>query len=834
MKKALDILGRLLRFELRIQAIRLQFIEGDPHEKIDREFLMEILIELNALAVRRDEEAKKLLIGITALLWNYRDINWDGLRDHLLLYLSQAGFGPSSIMLDKEYSHTDKTYSFSTSVLNQYAVGVAQARNEVFVGERRYLLTEFQKELWESLDRPLVGISAPTSAGKSFLILLKTIDLLVRKPGTVVYVVPTLSLVSQVMADYRAILNQFGMEDYSLESAFNLSTYNKKTIYVLTQERAIAAFSQGDTPFEDVRLLVVDEIQNVERVANHEEQRAKVLFDLMVEFRNSTAIDHVIISGPRIVKIDELGESIFGQEAIKKETSSSPVLNLTYSIHLRKKNQYYLRVFSDLLPNPMEIKITEDEAIKGYGKAQYGEEYLGYLQQFASSFDDECVLIFSPNPDVCSRMANYFSRVTVEEHNPFLDSLSAFIADTVHRDYPLVPAIKRGIAFHHGKLPSHVRPLIEYAIKRNWIKKLIATTTLLQGVNLPVQNIIIRNPNLFVQRKPGSVSLSNYELANLRGRAGRLLKDFVGRTFMLDEDSFCPDGSEQLDLFKGTEKELSVGYGGKYQEFKREIKQDIKDQIGSTESNKEYSYVTTHIRQVVMKHGVNAQTSLSRVGINLTDRELNEVIEKLREVTVDHRVCSRNRYWDPLDLQRLQQQSQRFLLPTGAANYGNAQLLKEALQQLDELFPTYYEKHFGIRNTGTKDVLLQVCILADKWAREIPLATILSSTHYKSSEQIEKAVEYLEGKISYGLAQLLKPLYDIRLPESIYPRCLELGAYRPLTRGLIELNIPRETAVFLQSRIRVSDVTSKAELIEAVRGIRPTLNEWYQRLLENV
>ena len=63
-----------------------------------------------------------------------------------------------------------------------------------------------------------------------------------------------------------------------------------------------------------------------------------------------------------------------------------------------------------------------------------------------------------------------------------------------------------------------------------------------------------------MEKKP---QLTNYEIANLRGRAGRLLKDFIGRTFILDSSAFEPD-EEMQTLFPETEKELSAGYGEQY------------------------------------------------------------------------------------------------------------------------------------------------------------------------------------------------------------------------------------------------------------------------------
>ncbi|WP_276484762.1 DEAD/DEAH box helicase [Paraflavitalea pollutisoli] len=832
-----EILARLLQFELKIQAIRLQFLEGDVQEKLDEDFLMEILVVINELSLKKDEPSQRLLIGIAALLWNYKDPAWDGLRDHLLLLLSRAGFGPSTIMLDREYSRQEKTYSFGTGLMNSYAVGLAQARNEIFVGGVRFMLTDFQKELWDSLrDGRLVGISAPTSAGKSFLILLKAIEQILEDYGTVVYIVPTLSLVNQVVGDFRKMLNQFGLQDYSIETSYNPAHHTLKTIYVLTQERAIAAFSLPEVPFGEVRMLVVDEIQNVERVGNPDELRAKVLYDMMVEFRNRVEVDLIIVSGPRIVKIDELSTNIFGKNAVKKETKASPVLNLTYSVH-RKGEQYYFKVFCDLLKAPLEVKIAETERIKGYGQVQYRDGYLNYLKGFAENLDDECVLIFSPTPDTCITITDHLKQSAPDQDKEYLNGLAAYIADTVHPDYGLPEVIRKGITYHHARLPSHVRRVVEHAVKEGAIKVVVATTTLLQGVNLPVQNIIIRNPNLNQKKKNQQSSrLSNYELANLRGRAGRLLQDFIGRTFIMDEESFQESKAQQLDLFKDTEKELQVGYGKKYNEFKRDITSDLKAGRGLTEENAEYSYVTTYIRQTVLKHGLRAQVPLNSVGIQLTDRELNDIIAGLNSIELDRDLCARNRYWDPLDLERMRTLRLPVTLPTKPGDFDNAARLKALLQFMEQYFPAYYKRHFKVEQSGERDILISICILADKWANEKQIREILATSFYSgNTKRINAAIKHMEKNIAQGMALLFKPLYDVKAGDSMYPRFLEVGAYKPLTRRLIDLNIPRETAIYLGSLLRnINNDTSRNELIKEIRRIRKELPYWYQVQLDNI
>jgi len=833
--EAKDILIKLLHLELVTNANRLKFIEENSNEQIEEDFLTEAISVLNDLSLNTDEVSKKQLIAICALLWTYRKKEWDGLKNYLILFLSRAGFGPSSIMIDSEYSFSDKQFSFSENILNQFAVTVAQVKNEIKVGNSIFLLSDFQKDIWEAIEKnTLTGISAPTSAGKSFLILLKAIDLIKKKSGIVVYVVPTLSLVSQVTSDFRKLLDDFQLAEYTLDTTYNIASATLNSIYILTQEKAIAAFSQSENPFGIVRLLVIDEIQNVEKVADSDDQRSKVLYDLMIELRNSSQIDHIIISGPRIIKIDELGENVFGINSEKKETDASPVFNLTYSIS-KKKGDFYFNIYSDLLEKSLQIEITNKVTIQGYGKVQYNDNYLDYLSSFLNGFGkEESTLIFSPTSTTCNKMAVHLAKNIAEKDDIFLNELAGFISATVHPMFTMVDTIKKGVAYHHGKLPFHVRVLIEDGIRKKNIKIIICTTTLLQGVNLPVQNIIIRNPNLFIAKTENSSKLSNYEIANLRGRAGRLLKDFIGRTYILDELSFKESENKQLELFKDSSKELQVGYGKKYQTHKEKINKDLANNVGSTIENQEYSFLTTYLRQTVLRYGLFSQVYLGRVGIILSDAEMNNIFASLSKFEISKTICAKNRYWDPIDLNNLYQKRSIFNLPTGASELWISYQLKDILTSFRNEFPIYYDKYFGVPDVTGKDILLQKCILAENWIKEKTLSEIFSDRFYDSSEKIDETINFVQNKISYGLPLLLKPLYDIKEPESMFTRFIELGAYKPITRKLIELSIPRETAIFLSNKFDFTNIDNKLELLNQLRIIRNNLPYWYKVQLSTI
>jgi len=75
--------------------------------------------------------------------------------------------------------------------------------------------------------------------------------------------------------------------------------------------------------------------------------------------------------------------------------------------------------------------------------------------------------------------------------------------------------LKRGVAVHHGKMPALLARRLKVAIDRGNVRVIIATSTLSEGVNLPVSTILLPS----VHRANNVMPLA--EFANLIGRAGR-------------------------------------------------------------------------------------------------------------------------------------------------------------------------------------------------------------------------------------------------------------------------------------------------------------------------
>lgn len=103
------------------------------------------------------------------------------------------------------------------------------------------------------------------------------------------------------------------------------------------------------------------------------------------------------------------------------------------------------------------------------------------------------------------------------------------------REYRL---LEKGIVVHHGKMPGLMQRLLVQVVQERIVHIVLATSTLSEGVNLPVETVLI--PSL--QRRGGSINAR--EFSNLVGRAGRPGIGTEGRSLVLLEDGQGRSGEE--------------------------------------------------------------------------------------------------------------------------------------------------------------------------------------------------------------------------------------------------------------------------------------------------
>ena len=357
------VLNSWLEIEFYSTATKIGFIQADII--IPQELVYDTIRCLDYETSVSKAPSINYVITVIALMWEYTNHNEYDIRKVIVKFLSRVGYPTSAIIVDDDFDYDNCVFSSLDSTIEHLLATLNQERNSVTVNEHKYLLTDFQMRIWSNMDtEKLIGISAPTSAGKSFVILLKLLDKLSKENFDIVYIIPTLSLLNQVSEDFNKTIKKLGVQNCRVSNAF-VERNNDQTnnIFVLTQEKAISAFSDERNTFSKDIVLVADEIQNIERIKEDDDERSKVLFDTLNEFRYKDNVRQIIISGPRIDDIETTGKSIFGIETKDITSVDSPVLNLTYSI-CKEKVTYYLKQYCGLTAQPLIRPITNAEFIE--------------------------------------------------------------------------------------------------------------------------------------------------------------------------------------------------------------------------------------------------------------------------------------------------------------------------------------------------------------------------------------------------------------------------------------------------------------------------------------
>lgn len=115
----------------------------------------------------------------------------------------------------------------------------------------------------------------------------------------------------------------------------------------------------------------------------------------------------------------------------------------------------------------------------------------------------------------------------LEEDDPECAALVALATTRLGTSHPLVATLRRGVGFHHAALPDDIQAELEDGIRRGPLQYLVATTTLIEGINFPVRSVLIGERGY--QSADGFVTtLDAPKLLNAVGRAGRAGRETEG------------------------------------------------------------------------------------------------------------------------------------------------------------------------------------------------------------------------------------------------------------------------------------------------------------------
>ena len=655
-----------------------------------------------------------------------------------------------------------------------------RTKNQVELGQNKELtFTDFQSTIYRLLRRKeSVTFSAPTSAGKSYVILNYIVDRLYSLQDlSVVYVVPTKALMSEIQDSIIATTKNLGfrLEDYSIfTSANSLNageiSRTRRKVFILTQERLQDAVANQSEFRADI--LVVDEAQKVA-----DGGRGVVIEDAVQELVGKNPGLQKIFISPYISNPAKFAQ-IFGvqkTEIQERRTSKSPVGQVILFVDFKKKvtAENESKIDVEVFSQEFTKQQTEAKRIKlGYEyRGEVPETGVGRKAWVAIKLieGDEPTLIYCDRPADCRNVGKKLSEEF--EQKPTSTAIAQaidFLKQHVHEEYYLVDLLKFGIGYHYGRMPQFVRFQVKELFEKKEIRYLCCTSTLLEGVNLPAKNLVLYNP------KAGS-PMKSLLIKNLIGRAGRLQKDYYGKIFCIN----VKDWKAEKDAF----------------EDKPEMIESSSEETLSKHADELIRYLQSTGTMPAPSEGVKSlATSLLMKQLrnplkdflsdfkgrhpSIRDEDLNSIRVLLLQIanevsSLDREVILKNRSIDPRFQYKLYLALRGMMNPTlpvypGEPNfYGN-------LQTIFSIISRYL---LGIENNS----FVYFTFLASSWISAKSYKQILDDkiewerTHYDGTlilndkkdyktfvnKVIDKLDEELEERIKYDYSRALKCYCDI-------------------------------------------------------------------------
>ena len=405
----------------------------------------------------------------------------------------------------------------------------------------------FIKELWPA--QHLLGkkgvlqgrsavVQMPTSAGKT-----KSTELILRSAflanriSLAVIIAPFRALCNEISGSLTAAFDGEAITVNELSDVLQIDYDNndftaKKTIMVATPEKMLYILRHEPALAQQIGLLIFDEGHQFD-----DETRGTTYELLLTELLSLTSKDtqKVLISAV-LNNAETIGEWLNGEANVVEGANLFPTSKSVgyvswigtlgqiqyFGAHRFGQYDYFVpRVIRQVSLNKKGRERKQQIFPGQKDNASDIALYLG-LKLVSSG----AVAVFSGRKDsiykLCDRFIDIIERgfslpsgILEESETVEVQRLERLHRENLGSDAPAVKCAKYGIFTHHGNMPHGIRSAVEYAMQHNMIHFVICTSTLAQGVNLPIRYLIVANA------RQGKEIMRKPDFLNLIGRVGR-------------------------------------------------------------------------------------------------------------------------------------------------------------------------------------------------------------------------------------------------------------------------------------------------------------------------
>lgn len=819
------------------QILSLEFKDSSP--KLELGAIKRLIESAAIMACSNKDDHKKIAYRIASFFVENEETKSKIGPATELVFLRLGNF-PAVQMSIESYGLDDFFNIWNGEIIRKlppslaYEIAVKTISNHIQIGQTPEYLTDFQADVLHLLrDGKDVSLSAPTSAGKSFLLKRYIVERLKNSDRfTVVYIVPTRALISQIQNEFRKALTKYEVHGTEiLTSSWQVVGEGKvsfsKAIIIVTQERLHNIEGNSLEPFS-TNLLIVDEAQKIE-----EGSRGIILEESIQQLLEWNPKAQVVFISPFTENPEKL-DSIFERKEriVPLRTSTSPV------------GQNLIRV--DIDKKKVEISLTSPELktrvpVRTFNvEMKIPDTYKKKAWVATEIVETGSTMVYCNGPDDCRKTANIIAEnLKTIELLPGIQEAIRFLKKEIHPEYFLIDYLQRGVGYHYGNMPSSVRKIVENLFSIKQIDTICCTSTLMEGVNFPAKNIVIYKP------KTGSdTPMEELSFLNLAGRAGRLLKDFYGNIYCVDIDSwegYKPEFQTGSHRIRSSMEDVVT-------QKKEKIISHLQSYFRLNEKDKDVgAAVTRFIVNEIRRGNKEFVGQLLKRDTSITQQDLDQIIDHVKEIVKNTKlpgnIILKNRLIDPR-LQNTLYLTLKDMSRPPIPLHPNASGFYESFNEILKIINKSFYMGKGDRST-------YLSFLAMSWVSENTLGEIISRrikhnlsnnpTKREINKEIEDCIKDINGSLQFEMTrdlscyiEVLKQVFDERkrtynLVENL-PYFLELGAYKPTTITLLNNGISRTPAI-IASRILPPNIQDLNECKKHIKENAERLKEELPHIL---
>jgi replicative superfamily II helicase len=391
-----------------------------------------------------------------------------------------------------------------------------------------------------------VVVSLPTSSGKTLIAQFRILQALTQfenERGWVAYVVPSRALVNQITARLRRDFSPLGITVERVSPALEIDGQEASLLtardpdeefrILVTTPEKLDLLLRGGWEAEIGRpltLIVVDEAHNLS-----DKKRGIKLELLLATINRECRNAQFLLLTPFILNASDVAAWLdpTSNQVVELSLDWQPndrIVALARPERGVQRGDYSLR-FETLVTNRKTLHVPEELAIGSnralgltFSTVRNSPNALAAAMASVLVNRGGTILLVQ-RPSYTWSLAAQLRR---DAHRPSItapevQSIKTVISHEFGESFPLVDLIDYGIGVHHAGLPDETKILMEWLLEQGYIQYLVATTTIAQGVNFPVANVVFAT-----HQYPYGEDMAPEDFWNIAGRAGRVDQGQVG------------------------------------------------------------------------------------------------------------------------------------------------------------------------------------------------------------------------------------------------------------------------------------------------------------------